>query len=175
MPSGQPVTIGIVRSAARVAAGGRLRPRPAELLGLAGLLVAVAGTFLPWLRSGATLRNSYELVAVARRLTSLGDGPVGVALGGWPAVGVLAAGCTGLYALGWRRCHAAATAILGVLVGTVATIAVVILPAGDSAIGVVAAGPLVTLAGAAMAVLGALVAYLPGQRSDVTRTAGGAQ
>jgi hypothetical protein len=68
-----------------------------------GLLVLVAGTFLPWLASGEVLRNSYQSMALAARLTPLGDGATGVVLAAWPAVGGISAACLVLYLVGLRR------------------------------------------------------------------------
>ena len=54
-----------------------------------GSVVAVIGTFLPWLRSGAADRSSYELFALVDRLGFSPDGYVGWALRLWPLVPLL--------------------------------------------------------------------------------------
>jgi hypothetical protein len=54
-----------------------------------GSVVAVIGTFLPWLRSGAADRSSYEIFALVDRLGFSPDGLVGWALRLWPLVPLL--------------------------------------------------------------------------------------
>jgi hypothetical protein len=54
-----------------------------------GSVVAVVGTFLPWLRSGAASRSSYEIFALIERLGFSPDGAVGWALRLWPLVPLL--------------------------------------------------------------------------------------
>lgn len=130
--------------------------RAAEAVGGVGAVVQVAGTFLPWLASGAALRNSYQAMAVARRLTPLGDGAVGAALTLWPAFGGITAAGLVLYVLGLRRVSAAVLLLLAVIGGTVATAIVVLLPPGEFTVRAVAVGPVVTLTGAVLAVVGAV-------------------
>lgn len=43
-------------------------------MGSAGAVVLVAGTFLPWIRSGSTSRNSYQAAGHVERWELLGDG-----------------------------------------------------------------------------------------------------
>lgn len=119
----------------------------------AGLLVLVAGTFLPWLRSGRTSRNSYATDGAVRRLLDV-SGAAEAALRAWPFVSLL--------------CAAAVAAVLlgRVLVG--AGLAVVAaLPAGAVAGWALAApnrgllhaatiGPAVTLAGTIIVAVGVL-------------------
>ena len=138
-------------------------------LGGCGLLLLVAGTFLPWLRSGSVLRNSYQTVRIARRLSALGDGVQGVLTAAWPAVGVVAALGAALYVLGARRIAAVAIALLAVFAGTVAMLAMVLLPASESTVRVIPAGPVVTLGGAILALVGALT-LLAWRRTEVERT-----
>lgn len=131
------------------------RHTPAAVAG-AGLVLLVAGTFLPWLRSGSVLRNSYQTVGIARRLTALGEGVQGVLTAAWPAVGIVAALCAAIYVVGARRTAAVASSLLAAIAGTVATLAMVLLPANESTVRVIAAGPVVTLGGAVLALVGAL-------------------
>lgn len=143
-------------------------------LGGLGVLVLVIGTFLPWLASGAALRNSYQAMAVARRLTPLGDGPAGAALTAWPAVGGVTAAFLMLYVVGLRRTAALGVSLLSVLAGTVATAMVVVLPPGDFTVRAVLLGPVVTAAGATLAVAGA-VTTLALSTHRAPRRPGGAQ
>lgn len=55
----------------------------------AGSSVAVLGTFLPWLRSGAVDRSSYEIFDLVERLGFSPDGPIGWAVRLWPLVPLL--------------------------------------------------------------------------------------
>ncbi len=151
------------------------RRRPVgEILGGLGVLVLVTGTFLPWLASGSALRNSYQAMAVARRLTALGDGVAGTALLAWPAFGALTAGALVLYVVGLRRVAAIAISLLAVVAGTVATALVVLLPMGDFTVRAVALGPVVTVTGAVLAIVGA-VTTLAWPANRASRRAGGAQ
>ena len=128
-----------------------------EALGCTGLVVLVTGTFLPWLQSGSAVRNSYQTVGIGRRLTTLGDGVLGLITAAWPAVGIGAALCGALYVIGLRRAAVVLVVPLGAVVGTVAALAMVILPGSESTIRVIAIGPVVTLIGAVLAVVGALL------------------
>jgi hypothetical protein len=147
------------------------------VLGGLGALLLVAGTFLPWLASGTALRNSYQAMAVARRLR-LADGAAGTVLDpvltAWPACGGITAGLLVLYVVGLRRTAAVGISLLSVVAGTVATAIVVLLPPGDFTIRAVLLGPVVTATGAVLAVIGA-VATLARPANTAWRKAGGAQ
>jgi hypothetical protein len=150
------------------------RVRVAEAIGGLGALALVTGSFLPWLASGTALRNSYQAMAVARRLTPLGDGWPGAALQAWPALGGITTACLALYVVRLRRTAAVALALLGVVAGTVATAMVVLLPPGEVTVRTVVVGPVVTMTGAVLAVVGAVTTLaLPANRAS--RRAGGAQ
>jgi hypothetical protein len=122
----------------------------------AGLVLQVTGTFLPWLQSGSTTRDSYQTVSIARRFTPLGEGVLGAVSAAWPAVGIAAVLCAALFVIGARRSASVGTLILSVVTGTVATLAMVLLPGSESTIGVSMIGPIVTLGGAFLAVVGGL-------------------
>jgi hypothetical protein len=153
-------TIGFVmpvqQSPTRVAAA---RRRIAVSLCCAGLVLQVTGTFLPWLQSGSVIRNSYQTVSIARRLTALGDGVLGAATAAWPAVGIGAALCVATYITGARRTGLVGVLLLSVVVGTVAALAMVLLPGSESTIRVIVVGPIVTLGGAVLALVGALTLF----------------
>jgi hypothetical protein len=154
--------------------GSPRRTRVGQVLGGLGALVLVTGTFLPWLASGAALRNSYQGMAVARRLTPLGDGVTGVVLSAWPAIGAVAAACLAFYVVGLRRSAAVGISLLSVMTGTVATAILVLLPPGDFTVRAVFLGPVVTMTGAILAVVGA-VTTLPWPATPASRRAGGVQ
>src|SRR4051812_31922194 len=52
----------------------------------AGALLALVGTFLPWLRSGTRRRNSYEIFALVDRLGISESSLVGWGVRLWPVV-----------------------------------------------------------------------------------------
>jgi hypothetical protein len=135
------------------------RRRIGAWIGCVGLALQVAGTFLPWLQSGSVVRNSYQTVGIARRLTALGDGVLGAATAAWPAVGITATLCAVMYVIGARRTASVVTLLLAVVVGTGATLAMVLLPGSESTIRVIIVGPIVTLGGAVLALVGALFAW----------------
>jgi hypothetical protein len=132
-----------------------------------GLAVLVAGTFLPWLRSGSALRDSYQSVGALRDL--VGRGAPGVLLDGWLTVIPACVVGVALYALRLRRVSAALGCLVSVTVGTAATL--VLVQGGDSSalISAEATGPAVTLAGATLALVGAItVLASPWGRQAVT-------
>jgi len=135
------------------------RRRVAVSLCCAGLVLQVTGSFLPWLQSGDVARNSYQTVSIARRLTALGEGVLGAVTVAWPAMGIAAALCAALYVLGARRTASVSVLLLSVVVGTIATLPVVLLPGSESTIRVIIVGPIVTLSGAVLAMVGALALF----------------
>jgi hypothetical protein len=135
------------------------RRRIGVYLCCAGLVLQVTGTFLPWLQSGSVVRNSYQTVSIARRITVLGEGVSGAATAAWPAVGIAAMLCAVIYVFGARRTASVLTLLLSVVVGTVATLAIVLLPGSESTIRVIIVGPIVTLGGAVLALVGALTLF----------------
>lgn len=54
-----------------------------------GAVVVLAGSFLPWLRSGAVDRSSYELFDLVDRLGFSPDGAIGWAVRLWPVLPLL--------------------------------------------------------------------------------------
>lgn len=145
-----------------------------EVAGGFGVLAMVTGTFLPWLASGVALRDSYQAMAVARRLTPLGHGVADLALAAWPAVGGISAATVALYLVRFRRAAAVSISLLAVVAGTIATTFVVLLPRGDFTVRAVALGPAVTVTGSVLAIVGA-VTTLAWPADTASRRAGGAQ
>ncbi|TVT06473.1 hypothetical protein FNH07_20305 [Amycolatopsis bartoniae] len=123
-----------------------------------GLAVLVAGTFLPWFHSGAVERHSYQAADVAGRLALSGAPALRAVLHAWVAVPLVTAVCLGLLVLGVTRTAATVTGLFATFVGTVALLAVV--RSGDGPIGISPAGPATTLAGASLALAGALASVL---------------
>lgn len=79
-----------------------------------GLVVAVAVTFVPWLRSGEARRDSHQLVRAAERLDVFEGGAAVAVRVGWAVLPLVAA--LGVLALvrGWRRTGLAAGVAVGV-------------------------------------------------------------
>ncbi len=125
------------------------------VVAVVGLITAVAGTFLPWLRSGSVRRSSYEVLAL-RGLAGL-DGVDGeVVRGIWVGLTPLAVCCTALWVLRFPRIAACLALLFGTIAGTVAALAAV--QGGDegSPVGISAVGPVVTLGGAVLGIAGAI-------------------
>ena len=64
-------------------------PRLPLLTFSAASMVMLAGTFLPWLRSGTTTRSSYDLLGLLGRLDIAADGIVASLVRWWPIVPLL--------------------------------------------------------------------------------------
>jgi hypothetical protein len=118
-----------------------------------GVTVLLAGTLLPWLRSGATLRNSYQ---AATALHAWVSGAVATLLTVWPVVITAWALCIALYALRLRRVSAVLACLFGVLTAAVAVAVLGQDGQSGALIGPVIAGPAVTLIGATLAFVGAI-------------------
>ena len=125
----------------------------ARLLLCAGPAVLVIGTFLPWLRSGRTSRNSYATDGAVRRLLDV-DGLTAAALRMWPFVSLLCAAAIALVLLGRVAAGAALAAVAALAAGPLASWA---LGAGSRGLlHAATTGPAVTLAGAILTLGGVL-------------------
>jgi hypothetical protein len=133
-----------------------------------GSLVLVAGTFLPWLRSGAVLRDSYESVGALRTLLS---GTPALLVNAWLLVIPLCLLCVALYAVRLRRVSAGIGVLVSLVVGTVATVVAVQGNNPAALVGAVVTGPAVTVVGATVALLGA-IAILASPSGGHTATRG---
>ncbi|HEX4723426.1 MAG TPA: hypothetical protein VH333_12985 [Pseudonocardiaceae bacterium] len=122
----------------------------------AGLAVLVIGTFLPWLRSGTVLRDSYQSAGALRGLVSGLNAQAGAVLGAWPAVIPCCAVCVAGYALGLRRSAAIVGLLVALVVGTAAGVIAVQGDATKSVVGPADTGPIVTLVGATIMLAGAI-------------------
>lgn len=137
--------------------------RVAPWIASAGLAVAVAGTFLPWFSSGAVERHSYQAAGLADRFALLRDPFANAALHVWFGVPLLSCVCVALFALGFRRTGATITTLLAISVGTVALLATIYADSGSGPIAISATGPATTLAGAFVALVGALGGFFAGR------------
>lgn len=117
-----------------------------------GAVIGVAGTVLPWLRSGARRRSSYEIFSLVDRLGISQSSLVGWGVRMWPIVPFLLACAVTLQWFPRRWLTGAATVVATVYAGGVAA-AVQFAP--SNALVAIEHGPLVTLIGAAVLALGA--------------------
>lgn len=126
-------------------------------ISLVGALLVVAGTFLPWVTSGGVQRNSYAVLGIVHRLAFLDGGPAAAAIALWPLLGTVAMVPVIAGILRWWRTAAVTSLSFGVLTG-VGALGVLVVAAGHQAAGIALSttGPAVTIAGAALAVLGAV-------------------
>jgi hypothetical protein len=136
----------------------------------AGLAVLIAGTFLPWLRSGVVLRDSYQSVGALRALVS--GGVADTLLNAWLLVIPVCGLSVALYALRLRRVSAALVCLVSAVVGTAAALVVVQRADPGALIAASATGPAVTLAGATAALVGA-IAVVAGPHGRQAETTGG--
>lgn len=143
----------------------RAPARGIPAFGASGLVVLVAGTFLPWLRSGQVRRNSYQAGGALQRLLGV-HGVLDSAVSAWPFVGLLCAGIVATYAIGCHRCAALLALIVALFTGAVALAALRI--GGNRILRAAALGPSVTLLGA-LAVLAAATLLLTSRASSQRR------
>lgn len=137
------------------------------MLGVVGLVTGVAGTFLPWLRSGSVTRDSYEVLAL-RGFAGL-DGPSGeVVRGVWVGVTPLAVCCVVLWLLRLPRIAACLALLFGTIAGTVAALAAVQGGNEGSLVGISLIGPVVTLGGAVLGVAGAITVLTAKTRTAIS-------
>ncbi len=109
-----------------------------------GAVVALVGTFLPWLRSGARRRNSYEIFSLVDRLGFSSSSLVGWGLRLWPVVPFLLVAAVTLQWFPRRWLTGASVIVTVIYVGGVA-VAVETAPA--TSLIAVEYGPWVTIAG----------------------------
>ena len=138
----------------------------------AGLVLVAIGTFLPWFKSGAVLRSSYDTIGIARTLHLDESSPLRLALDAWTMVVPVVTLCVAAYAFGLRRTAATIAAILAIICGTIGGIAAVGSSGDDVALGIASTGPTVTAVGGVLALLG-VIAIFAGQRTRATNIAGG--
>jgi hypothetical protein len=124
---------------------------------VAGLAAVVAGTFLPWLRSGTVDRSSYSADDVLRRIEALPTA-LGFLLDVWPFLSLACAAAAALAVLRVDRAALTVGAICAVTAGT--TSAVVLVRGPTGLVRPVSTGPLVTLAGATVVFVTVLISLV---------------
>jgi hypothetical protein len=133
----------------------------------AGAAVVLVGTFLTWLRSGATERSSYDVFDLVDRLGFSEGGLVGWALRLWPLLPlVLVLAVVAWWwpssGTGWTTTRVALTLVTSLYAGSVA-LAVVNAP--EVALFGVGPGPTVTIVGAVVMVVGLVTAAVVARRA----------
>jgi len=137
-----------------------------------GLVVVAVGTFLPWVRSGAVLRDSYQSIAVIRTIKVLDDSPLELILDAWTLIIPVVTVCIVLYALGFRRTAATISTIVAIISGTVGGAATVVSGGEGVRLGIASIGPTTTSVGAVLTLVG-VVGIFAGRRRRATEDAGG--
>lgn len=126
----------------------------------AGGLVAVFGSFLPWVRTGSRSRNSYDVFRVVGRLGFAPDGPAATAMRWWPIVPLLAAAAVVAVWWGWAR----AGGVIGIVAAVYAgVIGVAVAAAPEADLVDLGTGPTVTAVGAVVLLAGAVAALVVGK------------
>lgn len=134
-----------------------------------GLVLVVAGSFLPWVISGTVTRSSYAVVGVVERLGFADDGPVAALVTLWPFVGALCVAPVIAAIVRWWRTAGALCVLYGLLTGSFA-FGLLFFATGQGGLGVRLAptGPAVMAAGAVLLV-GSGVALAAGVGSPERR------
>jgi hypothetical protein len=148
------------------------RPHTPAAVTAAGLVVAGVGTFLPWVRSGTVLRDSYESIAVIRTIKVLDGSPLALVLDAWTLLIPVITLCVVVYAVGLRRSAATISAVVAIISGTVAGSATVVGGGDEVRLGISSTGPVTTLVGAVLTLVG-VVGIFAGRRRSATEDAGG--
>lgn len=138
---------------ARAAAAGRAA---ALVFAAAGLVLALVGSFLPWVVSGQVRRSSYAITGMIDRLGVAGDGLLGALVAGWPLIGPLCA--APVVAALLRRWAIAGVLCVVLGIATAAVSGALLAVRDTSAIGVQVdpIGPSVTFAGGTLLTVGGI-------------------
>jgi hypothetical protein len=131
-----------------------------HIVAIAGAAVVVAGAFLPWIRSGATTRNSFAMLQIADDLGVINGWPRRAVLVAW-FVMPAACGALLLVSLGRRRWPVAA------LAGAIAAVAFVLWLAALISPLSLAYGASVNEGGVTLLVAGALMSGWPRRKHHV--------
>lgn len=137
-----------------------------------GLVTVGAGTFLPWVRSGSVLRDSYQSIAIIRTIRVLDGSPLALILDAWTLLIPAITLCVVVYALGFRRSAATISTIVAIISGTVAGSATVVGGGEEVRLGISSTGPVTTLIGSVLTLVG-VVGIFAGRRRRATEDAGG--
>lgn len=129
-----------------------------------GALVVLVGSFLPWLASGTADRSSYDLLGIVDRLGFSPDGVVGWAVRLWPLLPLLLVVTVISHHItsdrSWLPAVRSGTAALSALYAGAVALAVRLAP--DIGLFEPRPGPWVTLAGALLLALSAVLSSSAG-------------
>jgi hypothetical protein len=124
-----------------------------------GAMVALVGTFQPWVRSGERLRSSYEIFSLVDRLGISRSSVVGWGLRLWPVVPFLLV--LSITLLWFARRWPAATIVV-VAVVYAGAVSLAVRRAHSTSLITIERGPLITLVGVAGLAVGAVLALARG-------------
>jgi hypothetical protein len=132
----------------------------------AGGAIALAGTFLTWVRSGARTRSSYDVFDLVDRLGFSSGGIVGWALRLWPLVPLLLVACVVAW---WWPASATWLTVTRIAVTIAVALytgctAVAVRNAPEVGLLTIGRGPIVTAAGAGVMLAGAVVEVVSATR-----------
>lgn len=137
-----------------------------------GLVTLVTGMFLPWFRSGAVLRDSFQMVGVIQTLGFLRGDVLELLLYVWfGLVPIVTLGVVA-YTFGLYRTGATICVLLAIFTGTISGVATVESGGEESSLGIAGTGPTVTLIGSLVALIGAVGIFVS-RRKSASRIAGG--
>ncbi len=128
-------------------------------LWLVGVMVLVAGTFLPWIYSGRVAKSSYSITGSLERHLNLPNWAE-VIVSGWPFLGPGCAVLIVVFAIGLRRSAAAVSILCFLLIALLCCGLLILGRDLAGPISIAAMGPAVTLIGCALAVPAAGVLVL---------------
>ncbi|MET0865521.1 MAG: hypothetical protein ABWZ98_14410, partial [Nakamurella sp.] len=128
------------------------RVRPVVcLIGAAGLVFVVLGSFLPWVISGEVRRSSYQIAGVVGRLGIGEGGLLAVLLGAWPFIGVLCTAPVLAAAFRWWRTAGSIGVLIGLISGLLSFgLLIFVATRGGAILRVDPIGPSVMAAGAVL-------------------------
>src|SRR4051794_8768325 len=121
-----------------------------------GALLALVGTFLPWLRSGTRRRNSYEIFSLVERLGISQSSLVGFGVRLWPVVPFLLV--LGVSLL-WFAPRWPAPVVVAGTVLYAGAVSITVNRASTHSLVTIENGPVVTICGLAVLMLGTVVAF----------------
>jgi hypothetical protein len=133
-----------------------------------GGVLALVGSFLPWVRTGSRDRNSYDVFRVVGRLGFAPDGPAATALRWWPLVPLLTIGAVVAVWWGWVRVGGAVGIAAAAYAGGVG---LAVWSAPSTELVGIGAGPALTVVGAVVLLGGAVAALAVGSEPTPLVTA----
>ena len=119
-----------------------------------GAVVALVGTFQPWVRSGRRLRSSYEIFSLVDRLGISRSSVVGWGLRLWPIVPFLLALAVTML---WFPRRWVSGVLVGAAIVYAGVVSIAVRSARSTSLITIERGPLITLIGTVALAAGALL------------------